>query len=282
MLYRHGQKGDGMRLIEHPNLADFSSGQLLVLIRHGVDVPTLSQDLNQPLIEETKPDIRTLSKQLIRFCGRIGASKTIIHHSNRLRAIQTTDIVAEELFAANLSTVIHETSGVREIYQGNFRITEDHVHGTDYKPLQDAWIAWQQKLDACELLYRFGDPITDDLGKSQYPDLVGWFEQFGEHQADFSLRLYRLLRDVFEHEETELQIIVGHQASCSRIQRILSAASRLRSAGQFDPGEFVRVLEKSGDRRTIDPACGVVVEKPTRALIMEVLEKEIAFLEKIV
>ena len=271
-----------MRLIEHSNLSEVSSEQLLVLIRHGVDVPTLSQDLNQPLIENTKPDIRTLSKQLIRFCGRVGVSKIIIYHSNRLRAIQTTDIIAEELFTANLSTEIQETVGIREIYQGNFRIKEDHINGTEYKPLLDAWIAWQHKLDSHELLYRFGDPVTDSSGKSGYPDLVGWFEEFGEHQADFSLRLYKLLKDVFEQTRTGIRVIVGHQASCSRIQRILSAASRLQSADQFEPGAFVRVLEKSGDRTTIEPACGVVVKKPHPALMVEILQKEIAFLESIV
>ena len=132
------------------------------------------------------------------------------------------------------------------------------------------------------MLYRFGDPVTVTSGSHEYPDLVGWFEEFGEHQADFSLRLYGLLKDVFEYLGTDLQVIVGHQASCSRIQRILSAASRLRGAVQFEPGEFVRILEKGGDRTTIEPACGVVVRKPNSALMLEILQKEITFLEGIV
>jgi broad specificity phosphatase PhoE len=271
-----------MKLIEPSSIQNCSPEQLLVLVRHGVDVSTLSQDLNQPLTEETKPDIRKFSKQMIRFFEKVGVTKIFIYHSNRLRAIQTAGIVAEELFSANFLTEIRESAGVREIYQGNFRITEDHVHGTDYKPLLDAWIAWQQKLDECELLYRFGDPVIDSVGNAQYSDLVGWFKEFGEHQADFSLRLYRLLKEVFESKDTSLQVIIGHQASCSRIQRILNAVTKLERVDQFEPGDFVRILEKRGDRVTIEPACGVIVKKPDQSLALEVFRKEIKFLESIV
>jgi broad specificity phosphatase PhoE len=271
-----------MRLIEHPHVSTCSLDKLMVLIRHGVDDPTLTHDLNQPLIEETKPDIRILGDGLIHFCVRRSVNRVFLYHSNRLRAIQTANIVAEQLAAVNMNIDVFETVGVREIYQGHFRITEDHVHGTEYKPLLDAWIAWQQKLDACELLYRFGDPVTDPKGKSQYPDLVGWFEKLGEHQADFSLRLYRLLEELFDDSGQGLRVIVGHQASCSRIQRILSAVENLENVDQFKPGEFVTVLEKQGERTTIEPACGVVIKKPDRKLALDVFRKEICFLKSII
>lgn len=270
-----------MRLIESSDTRECIPSDVLVLIRHGIDVPILSQDLNQPLIEETKLDIRTLSKQLIRLCGCIGANRIVLRHSNRLRAIQTASIIAEELFAIDMPTEIMETSGVREIYQGDF-IIRDHVTGREYKPLVDAWNAWQKKLDACELLYRFGDPLADNTGKAEFPELVGWFKELGEHQGDFSLRLYRMLKEVFEVSGEDLQVIVGHQASCSRMQRIISAALRLNSADDFKPGEFVKFLEKKGSRVTIDPACGVVLRKPNQNLIVSVLEKEIKYLESIV
>jgi broad specificity phosphatase PhoE len=270
-----------MRLIENLDIRDCISSDVLILVRHGIDVPILSQDLNQPLIEETKPDIRILSKQLIKLCGRIGTARIVLRHSNRLRTIQTASIIAEELFAIDMPTEIVETAGVREIYQGTFTI-KDHITGTEYKPLIDAWNVWQKKLDACELLYRFGDPLTDDYGKAEFPELVGWFKTFGEHQGDFSLRLYSMLKEVFEKQTDDLQVIVGHQASCSRMQRIISAASRLNSVDDFKPGDFVKFLEKKGSRVTIDPACGVALMKPNQDLIVSVLEKEIKYLKSIV
>lgn len=138
-----------------------------------------------------------------------------------------------------------------------------------------------KKLDACELLYRFGDPLSDSSGSSEFPELVGWFQDLGEHQGDFSLRLYRFLRKIFE-ERARLQIIVGHQASCSRMQRVMSAVSKLSSSDDFRPGEFVRFLEKKGSRVGIEPACGIALEKPDSELIVSVLEKEIAYLESVV
>jgi|GEM_PF-5451433 len=270
-----------MRLIESASIRDCIPKDVLVLVRHGIDVPILSQDLNQPLIEETKPDIRTLSKQLIKFCGHVGNTRICLWHSNRLRAIQTASIIAEELFAIDMPTEIVETAGVREIYQGDF-IIKDHITGNEYKPLVDAWNSWQKKLDACELLYRFGDPLMDKSGVAEFPELVGWFRQFGEHQGDFSLRLYRMMKEVFEKQGDDLQIIVGHQASCSRMQRIISAASSLKSVDDFRPGEFVKFLEKKGSRVTINPACGVALRKPDQQLVVSVLKREIEYLESIV
>jgi len=176
---------------------------------------------------------------------------------------------------------MYESSGVREIHQGDFIISEDHVHGMEYKPLLDAWTAWQQKLDKCELLYRFGDPLSNG-DKHVYPNLAGWFKKFGENQAEFSLRLYQLLKKVFEENDNHLDVIIGHQASCSRIQRIFDAISKLNSPSQFECGHFVKFLEKKGNRATVEPATGLIVKKPDSDLAIEVLNKEIQFLETIV
>lgn len=270
-----------MRLIESLDRRNCVPTDVLVLVRHGVDVPILTQDLNQPLLEETKKDVTTLGGQLVEFCRSIGTTRVVMRHSNRLRAIQTASILAEEMFAAQMPTEMLETAGVREVYQGRF-IIRDHVTGTEYKPLVDAWSAWQKKLNACELGYRFGDPLVDGSGRAEFPELRGWFHEFGEHQGDFSLRLYQMMRETFEESTQGLQIIVGHQASCSRIQRIISAALQLGSADDFKPGEFVKFLEKKGSRATIDAACGIVLKKLDRNLMVSILEKEINYLKDLV
>lgn len=270
-----------MGLIESLDRRNCVPTDVLVLVRHGVDVPILTQDLNQPLVEETKKDVEILGGQLVGFCRDIGATRVVLRHSNRLRAIQTASILAERVFAAEMPTEMFETAGVREIYQGRF-VIKDHVTGTEYKPLVDAWTAWQKKLNACELIYRFGDPNIDRSGRAEFPELKGWFQEFGEHQGDFSLRLYQMMREMFESSTDELQVVVGHQASCSRMQRIVSAAARLSGANDFKPGEFVKFLEKKGSRVTIDAACGVVLMKPDQNLIISILEKEIKYLKSIV
>lgn len=270
-----------MRLIEKPDIKNYVPEEVLVLVRHGVDDPALTQDLDQPLVEETKPDIKTLSEELAKLCARAGTDRVVLRHSIRLRAIQTASIIADELRTANIQTETIEAPGVREIYQGNFLI-RDHVPGTQYEPLVNAWDAWQQKLDAHELLYRFGDPLLNDSGAMEFPKLKGWFEKFGEHQGDFSLRLYRALREVFADSRGGLQVIVGHQASCSRIQRIISAALQLGGVDYFRSGHFVKFLERKGSRSTIDPACAIALMKPDSSIIVPVLEKEIAYLETIV
>jgi len=270
-----------MRLIENPDTWGCSPSEVMVLVRHGADASVLSKELNQPLTEETKPDIKVLGKQIIRLCSRIGVQNARIRHSNRLRAIQTAAIIAEEFFSANIPTEMIEAVGIREIDQGNFLI-KDHIHGSEYKPLVDAWRAWQQKLDAFELLYRFGDPILSKDKKAHYPELVGWFKKFGEHQGEFSLRLYLLMKEVFEDPSDCLQVIVGHQASCSRIQRTIDMMLRVKSPNEFKSGEFVKFLEKKGSRTTIEAACGIVLKKPDRDLAVQVIQKEIGYLRSII
>jgi broad specificity phosphatase PhoE len=270
-----------MRLFENQDTVGVAYSETLLLIRHGVDMPVLSQDLNQPLTEETKPDIRTLGTQVIRLCGKFGTTQVRMCYSNRLRAIQTATIIAQELFAAGIAVQMSETDKLREVYQGKF-IIKDHVDGNEYKPLMDAWRAWQQELDKCELLYRFGNPLPDSNGVSRYPELMSWFNEFGENQGEFSLRLYLLLEEVFTQTHPGLDVIVGHQATCSRIQRILSSASTLTTSGVFSAGDFIRFLEKKGTRKPLDPATGVVVRKPTGNTLVTILRKEIDYLKGIV
>ncbi|MFZ2620956.1 MAG: hypothetical protein WAX85_02450 [Minisyncoccia bacterium] len=270
-----------MRLIEKLDTCRCSPDEVVVLVRHGVDLPVLSKELNQPLTEETKSDIRILGGEMIELCGRLAVKNVYICHSNRLRAIQTGIIMTEAFHSANIPVEIVEAVGIREIYQGDFLI-KDHSQGSEYKPLVDAWRVWQRKLDESELLYRFGDPILDEDGKAQHPELTGWFKEFGEHQGEFSLRLYLLLKEMFDDNKEHLQIIIGHQASSSRIQRIFDAVSKIQSPDEFVPGEFVRFIEKRGSRIPIDPACGVVLKKPDRGLVTRVLQKEIDYLKSIV
>ncbi len=267
-----------MRLVKGFHAQECSLNDALLLVRHGADVLTLAHGLNQPLTEKTKPDIRILATQIIRHCGKIGVNGIRILYSNRLRAIQTATILAEELFAAEIATQMCETEKLREVYQGEFTIV-NHLDGEEYKPLMDAWRAWQCELDACELLYRFGDPSIGLDGIPKYPELVGWFKEFGEHQKEFSLRLYLMIKEIFEYPaDGNLCMVVGHQATCSRIQRIISAVSTLTSANDFAPGELVRFLEKKGSRESIDHASGIIIRRPDRGLMLQALEKEIRYL----
>lgn len=266
-----------MRLMINRDVRGLAWQDLLILCRHGVDDNTLTVELNQPLIEETKEDIVVLGDEISEFGLDIGIPSFGIDSSNRLRAIQTADILADQIRKAEIEVVLSESDRIREIKQGDF-IIKDHVDGEDYQPLLDAWSVWQQKLDDCELLYRFGDPLIDSMGGARYPELVGWFNEFGENQQEFSIRLYLYLLDLISGPVERFPVVVCHQATCSRIQRILSAISRIESAGVFDPGQFVKYLEKEGSRYTINPACGVVLSRPSRELSVAVLQKEIDYL----
>jgi broad specificity phosphatase PhoE len=269
-----------MRLLADPSIWALSQRDIIVLTRHGVDIPHLTQELNQPLSDETKPDIRVLGNEIVQVCRQLHTKAICIHHSTRLRGIQSTAILAEEFFGSGIPTQICEAPGIREVYQGEFLIRNYSGKG-EYRPLVDAWTAWQEQLNKNELLYRFGDHRPTDSINCEYPTLQGWFTRYGENQAEFSIRLYSFLKKILSDPGDHLTTIVAHQASCSRIQRIFSTISRLSSVDEFKPGEFVRILEKQGERMTIDYASGIIVKCPPRELSLLILEKELQYLKSI-
>lgn len=269
-----------MRLQVDPIVYGLSPERVIVLTRHGVDVPHLTQELNQPLTEETKPDIVTLGREIVQLAQRLKVEAIDLRHSTRLRGIQTATILAEEFFKASIPTDIQESPGIREIYQGEFLI-KNYCGSGEYRPLVDAWTAWQERLNQNELLYRFGEPGITGEGREEYPHLKPWFTKFGENQAEFSWRLYSFLREILADHSSKLCVVVAHQASCSRMQRIFNALSRLQSTDEFTPGDFVRNLEKQGDRVTINPASGTALRKPDWELGLAVIDKELSYLKSI-
>lgn len=266
-----------VRLLEVENNSIDRSNDFIVA-RHGKDYPCLTQTLNQPLIPEAAAEIIKLAEEIIDFYAFRGVYNGIkIYSSIRIRALQTSDILSEAFAQSGISTEIIASEEIREMHQGHF-IIKDYIEGDDYSPLVNAWKVFQEKLKEGDILYRFGDPLKQSDGNVKYPALADFFAAYGENQREFSLRLYAFLKNFFSEKSTKLQLIVTHQATVSRIQRIISVLSRAFDADSFKAGDLVHRLERAGDRVSIEPACGVVILKPDIGLSVKILEKELVYL----
>jgi broad specificity phosphatase PhoE len=243
-------------------------------IRHGEDRNILTRSLNQPLSIAGKKEIETLIINLKKniFADLDKSLVFQVHHSKRLRTTQTACMLG---FDVNLLA----TEKLNEVYQGDFLLPQKTLTGK-WQPLVSAWDAWQNELNKAELLYRFGDPVLIGEKMYKYSEIVGFFEKFGENQAEFSKRVYSFLCEEISLENpSSLVIAVAHQATLPRFQRILDISNKV-SIGDFEQGNFVRHVEKNGKRTSIPHGGYVLLQKPTEKQV-GVLKKELTFLRKI-
>ncbi|MEA1929911.1 MAG: hypothetical protein U9M92_03495 [Patescibacteria group bacterium] len=250
-----------------------SFGDSVLLLRHGTDLPVLRSDLNQPLDPERLCEFEELVLDTTRLC--LPKKKVRIIGSSRLRARQSVAILAEAIGADRLAEV-RESDLIREVYHGCFRVI-DHQDGDKYPPLVDAWTLWAEALAEMDIDYRYGNPVRN--GETRFPLLVGIFTKFGESHREFTIRIYSFLADLinFHHSNNEVfNIVVAHQATLSRIQRVFRALSVL--GGLPQAGELVRRIERSSGRIDIKESHGVVVRYPPRSLSVEVLRQEVDYL----
>ncbi|OGN15103.1 MAG: hypothetical protein A3J47_00520 [Candidatus Yanofskybacteria bacterium RIFCSPHIGHO2_02_FULL_43_22] len=252
-----------------------------ILARHGRDKPQLTQVLDQPLQEESLPEVRCLADEIVDLYKQQLAgifSGVRIYHSPRLRASQTANLIFETCVTNLVDTEMVEASALREMGQGEF-IIRNNVDSEDYPPLVNAWLAFRKKLSLGHLSYRFGDPILKEDGSAEYPQLLGHFTKYGESQIGFSLRLYRFLHDFLYIRDQRIPIIVAHQATASRIQRIFSVLKAVDETNLPAAGDLVCQLERRGVRASINHACGIVASRPKLNPASKIIEREIQYLE---
>jgi len=260
--------------IHNPNLI-FSNNSLL-LLRHGTDIPVLCSDLNPPLDPRFKDEFQELVSEVRLICSQ--KDNIRLSYSNRLRGKQSAEMLISGL-GKKKSIKVCESDKIREVYHGHFKII-NHTQGEKYPPLVDAWKLWAEALAEMDIDYRYGNPVRK--GKNSYPRLNGIFTKFGENHREFTIRLYSFLVDLINlyHSNSSnlFNIVIAHQATLSRIQRVFNALFEMRRVPL--PGKLVLEIERSSSRINIEESHGVIVRFPPRELSINVLQQEINHLKK--
>ena len=271
-----------MRLFLDSNASLSAAGDCLVVIRHGQDGSLLTTALDEPLISETIEDVNILSRETADWFKSWSLFSGVeLFYSPKLRVAATADLIAASLTQNGIAVNHNIVSEVKELYQGSFVIKKEFITDGIYFPLLKSWEAFQEELRLGNLFYRFGDPLLQADGTFKYPQLIGWFNRYGENQREFSLRLYYFLESLFSKPTNRLRIIVSHQAILSRIQRLISVCNKLVDYQTIKAGEFVTNLERTGDRLTIDYAQGVVISGINTKLVLNVVKRELDYLREL-
>lgn len=269
-----------MRLFENRGAAE--NDKMFIAARHGEDEARLTTELNQPLKQEAIQEVQRLGQEVAEYYLRHQEKYPDgirLISSPRIRARQTSEIIASKLDEYGVRRQIDQAPEIEEINQGDF-IVSNHQDGEIYAPLEDAWAAFILELKNGNIHYNFGDPLEQEDGSYKYKELIEFFNIFGEDEARFSVRLYSFLLKVFREERQSLNILITHQVIVSRIQKILDAASKIADPEAFTVGTFVSDMEHKGERINIGHAEGVVVKDYNYEAIGRVLERELGFLEQ--
>ncbi|MDP3989568.1 MAG: hypothetical protein Q8P93_05035 [bacterium] len=230
----------------------------------------LLPDLNPPLDSIRINEFRELVTEIATLCER--KQKIRLFYSNRLRAVQSARILIQDLGVRRFTEIV-ESKLICEVCHGRFKI-DNYKQGDIYPPLVMAWTLWAEALADMDIDYRYGNHIRK--GEIKYPALTGVFTQFGENHREFTIRLYSFLIDLiqcFYSNPNIFNIVLAHQATLSRIQRVFNALTTLRKIPA--EGMLVRRIERASERVSIKESHGVTITYPPKALSISILRQEI-------
>lgn len=251
--------------------------KVLIVARHGEDDPTLTVELDQPLLPSSVSDVEKLGAEIVE-CFRRAASfhKIEIFSSRKKRAKQSSLILNRVFEAAGIPSDVIEEDGLCEFHQGRFWVPDNHCAGDPCPALVESWRAFLERLSVGDIFYRFGDPCADR--SCSYPSLRGLFSAYGDSQLSFSLRLYGFLAKALRDPDGKFRILMTHQVVTSRIQRIIDSVCSRDSSRTASPGDFVRFHERQGSRIDLGHAQAAALDLSRNDLVTKVILGELEYL----
>lgn len=171
----------------------------LPVIRHLKDTDNLRDyEMDNPLMPSQEAEAQTIGKQLATEVLKEECRAIFLIVSPKRRAIETAGLIQRYFHNNhnNLKVSVSINDNLRELDQGQLILPHDYVSGTSFEPLPRAWeIFWDETfIKHNNPLYKFGDPVAQD-GIPEYPELLGFFERYGECYRDLALRLYTLAHE---------------------------------------------------------------------------------------
>jgi broad specificity phosphatase PhoE len=226
----------------------------VLVMRHGEDGVELTEELDQSLTLVGQEEARESAHSAAWLLRGQGYDSITIETSPKKRSVESTEIAAEAMEEVGIKVInANFRDELREMYQGSFVISPEFFDGDLYMPLENAWQALRREISLGNIDYRFGDPAKDKDGISQYPELEDLFYEFGENQREYTLRLFTFLEKLLETRKkqppTQLPLIIAHQATASRTQRILGA---IEYAEDHYENESILEIEQKFEREKVE------------------------------
>ncbi len=219
----------------------------LPIIRHFDEVDNLSSDIRDgELLPDQEEKARVIAEQIMQELENYSQEAVFFVTSTRIRAIQTADLIINELKKINpdVRTLKVEEGDLCAIKEGKFILPEGYKPGDYFIGLELAADAFSNEVHAKEYglgednyLYRHGDPLLLEDGTYKYPELLNYFESSGENYKEVLLRIYKLIIKTHKKvhklsKKTKVAILTHGQPA--QIFKDLNAVAAKVSAGSLD------------------------------------------------
>lgn len=127
-----------------------------LVIRHSYDDHSYIDGKNDTSL--TKDGIEIAKKMAINVLPEIDLNRNVrLRHSTKKRAVETAEILNEELYRHSISHDIAPDSNLTELFQGNFRNLNLMNHDQKVEFLQTCWEEFDAHRQNGDIDYRFGD-----------------------------------------------------------------------------------------------------------------------------
>ncbi|MBI3633307.1 MAG: hypothetical protein HY226_03385, partial [Candidatus Vogelbacteria bacterium] len=180
------------------------------------------------------------------------------------------------------------------IDQGKFILPADYKIGGQFLGLELANKIFSKEVFGSasgNLLYKFGDPVLQSDGTYKYPELVPYFESYGESNRDLLLRLYDLVIRTSKKMDkfgAKTKVVVVTHAQLYQIFRDLSTVAEMVTNGGLDlqEGELPKLCWELYSKRFKNekPTYGVnyiSIENLFDPKVVELLNREIEYLKSL-
>ncbi|KKS38299.1 MAG: hypothetical protein A3G49_06235 [Candidatus Sungbacteria bacterium RIFCSPLOWO2_12_FULL_41_11] len=206
------------------------------VIRHFEDIDDLlnfGRDGNLVPGQESKAVL--IAQDIYTEAKKEGKGAVMFICSNKKRAIQTADLIVGELRKVDdkLKLRIVAEKNLDAIQQGKPILPPDYKPGDKFIGFDLANKIFTKEVFAFDdgnHLYKFGDPVLQDDGSYKYPELVPYFESYGESNRDLLLRIYDLIVRIYEKLDklnSKTEVVVVTHAQLYQIFRDLNMVANM-------------------------------------------------------
>lgn len=253
------------------------------LLEFGRDAELIpgQEDKALPIAQEIYTEIKEEDKRAVMFIC-----------SNRKRSTQTADLIVDQLRKIDdkLKLRVVSEEDLSAINQGKFVLPSDYKPGEPFAGLDLAnKVFGKETFVYGNYLYKFGDPILQDDGNYKYPELVSYFESYGESNRDLLIRIYGLIvktSSKVDKLNSKTKVVVVTHAQFYQIFRDLNTvANMVKNEGlNVKIGELPKLCWElySGRLRNEKPSYSlnfISIENLCDPEIIKLLKKEIEYLK---
>ena len=194
------------------------------MMRHGYDDHSYIDGMNDASltargVEMAKVASEEYAKLLYETCSNTPG----LYVSSKKRAIETAEILSEELDRHKIEHTLKIEPAFRELYQGDMRGLRGKTHQERVRALEIGWEIFDRERKQGNYNYKYGTPDLSNGEYSIFNDFIA--PPYGESQREFATRTQQGLLNVLDESFTgdSTPFIVAHRGTVREILNVVSA-----------------------------------------------------------